>query len=87
MSKQTQQSFRARRLFAAADMLLDAINSPGGFETLVPVYVGPAPAQRSSSRNVFTSDELTDGMAMLIRLGFLESEPRSGGAACPFHSK
>jgi hypothetical protein len=59
------------RLFGAADELLSAIESPGGFASEVSVYVGPMRIGGSLPPRVFTSDELREAMAMLVRMGFV----------------
>ncbi len=63
------------RLFAAADAILGGIHSPRGFSSRISMHVGPVRAGRCLPASVFTSDELIEGMAMLIRMGLLPSDP------------
>jgi hypothetical protein len=72
MWQQTETTLTNRRLFAAADMLLSAIDSPTGFDSLVPMYAGSRPESASRPPDQFTAEELVDGMTMLIRLGLID---------------
>jgi hypothetical protein len=59
------------RLFAAADAILGGIHSPSGFNARVSMHVGPIRSGRSLPESVFTSNELMEAMAMLIRMDLL----------------
>ena len=59
------------RLFAAADVLLNAICSPRGSNSLISMHVGPIRIGGWLPPTVFTSDELYEGMALLIRMGLV----------------
>jgi hypothetical protein len=65
------------RLCRAADMLLTAMRSPRGHDTLVLMHVGSVFRGVVPSRDFFTSDECVEAMAMLIRLGLV---PEDGSA-------
>ncbi len=74
----------AVRLCAAADMLLDAIRSTRGVNSLVTMYAGSRPDSGMMPADAFTADELIEAMELLIRLGLtppLPSNPRSVPAA------
>jgi hypothetical protein len=60
-----------RRLFAAADVLLRAIHSPTGFDTEMSVLADTRRFIGSLPLDMFTSNELIDAMAMLIRMGLV----------------
>jgi hypothetical protein len=74
-------AFNTNRLFAAADLLLRAIRSPHGFDSMVDMHDGSFQAGESLPRTTFSSDELVEAMAMLIRMGFVpphDPSPRTG---------
>ena len=65
------------RLFAAADLLLNAIRSPRGGDSQISMYVGPLRVGGWLPPKVFTSEELYEAMSMLMRMGLVPA-----GAPC-----
>lgn len=64
----------SRRLFAVADALLDAVRSPHGFRTQVSVRAGSDPVVGSWGEGPFTLEELTEAMAVLVRIGLVPKD-------------
>ncbi len=67
------------RLFAAADVLLRAIESPHGFDSRIRMHIGALRVGETLPPNVFTAEELIEAMDMLIRMGLVLPD---GPAAC-----
>jgi hypothetical protein len=66
----------SNRLFAAADLLLAAIESETGKDSVVPVYLEDPCSDWPPPKRVFTRIELIEAMKLLIRMGFVESVSR-----------
>ncbi len=70
-----QQADPDSRMFAAADAVLAAFNSPAGRHGLVEMFVPtddqPEPPPSAGNRGPFTERELVDAADFLVRAGFL----------------
>jgi hypothetical protein len=71
-------------LFAAADVLMNAVNSADGMKTRVAMHTGPHRLNGMRPREVFTCEEYIEAMAMLIRMGLLPRPELTGGEKRPF---
>jgi hypothetical protein len=60
------------RLFAAADMLLCAIGSEEGMDSLIDLTPDTPRRERAEALEPFTHSELLEAMSMLTRMGYLE---------------
>jgi hypothetical protein len=67
------------RLFAAADVLMNAVNSASGMETRVDMHVGSHRQGGMRPREAFACEEYMEAMAMLMRMGLLPHQDESGG--------
>jgi hypothetical protein len=66
------------RLFDAADMLLRALESDEGLNTLIPVRRETPNGSGAVPIGVFTQAELVEAMDMLIRLGLVGTPQHLG---------
>lgn len=71
-----ESTIRTERLFAAADLLLAAVNSEDGMKSTVEVATDER--HDALTDGLFTQAELVEAMAFLIRLGLApgSDEPR-----------
>lgn len=60
------------RLFAAADVLLEAMRSEEGRRAVVRLCVFDSGPNGRAPSHGFTLTELTEAMSMLMRMGFIE---------------
>lgn len=71
-----RQTVSDNRMFAAADAILDVINSPAGrhgfIEMLVPAREPDEPSAPTDVRGPYTQRELMDATDFLARAGFLQ---------------
>jgi len=72
-----------KRLLAAADVLLRGIDSPQGLDARVRMYVGTPRFGGSLPGWMFTPEELSEAIGMLIRMGLvpIDPPPRRDGSA------
>lgn len=66
------------RLFAAADMLLAAMMSAQGIQSLIEMAPDRPARARPEAFEPFTQSELLEAMSMLTRMGYLENRRHSG---------
>jgi hypothetical protein len=66
---------RAQRLVGAAQVLLKAMKSKDGMNSLIPIQLQVPRADSAVRTQPHTLIELVDAMAMLIRMGFVPAEP------------
>lgn len=74
------QPVNTSRIFAAADVLLRAINSPAGNAAMVSLYIDAVHPRRSPPPWVFTHAELNEALDFLVRLGLARRTPPARSA-------
>ena len=71
---------KSQRLFGAIDLLLEAIGSPNGMNSLIPIYRDDPPADAAAPAARYTLKEFVEAMTILVRVGIVPTEPRVGAA-------
>ncbi len=74
------QPVNTSRIFAAADVLLRAINSPAGNAAMVSLYIDAVHPRRSPPPWEFTQSELNDALDFLVRMGLARKTPQARSA-------
>lgn len=71
------RSISETRLFAAADKLLNLMQSEQGMSCLIEMAFDESqPANNNPIGGPFTQSELVEAMSMLIRMGYVEGHDR-----------
>jgi hypothetical protein len=71
----SQPRLDSPRVFAAADALLEAVQSPSGKDAVLEVmFPNDRATRRSDDDGRFSPDELVLAMDFLIRAGFMEDQ-------------